>query len=268
MTGLAEVAEKTLTARGVECPSCGAALEVKLATTQSIVCHQCHAVVDVSQGVGGDLQHYAQANGGEPQIPLGSVGTLALGGKRRAAVAGGRLRRALRGAGGCRTTSRCSGASTCSTTAPRASPSWSTPRTAGAGPRRSPACPSVRRRSCATRAWPYRKLYSYTGKVTYVLGEFYWRLQRDQLTRNTDYEGTGAGSDKRLNREQTGGDGTHEVVWSAGETLDAPTRCCRPSGWRRDARPRRCSATRCRPRATPPRCWRRSSSGASSSSSC
>ena len=66
-------------ARGFNCPSCGAALEVKLATTQSIVCHQCHAVVDVSQGVGADLRHYAQANGGAPLIPLGSVGTLALG---------------------------------------------------------------------------------------------------------------------------------------------------------------------------------------------
>ena len=47
MTGLAEQAGKTLKARTVECPNCGASLEVKLSTTQSIVCHQCHAVVDV-----------------------------------------------------------------------------------------------------------------------------------------------------------------------------------------------------------------------------
>src|SRR5262249_1722836 len=82
MTGLAEASEKTLTGRGVECPSCGAALEVKLSTTQSIVCPNCHAVVDVSQGVGGDLQHYAQENGTEPLIPLGSIGTLQLGAKQ------------------------------------------------------------------------------------------------------------------------------------------------------------------------------------------
>ena len=100
MTGLAEASEKTLKARGVECPSCGTALEVKLSTTQSIVCFNCHAVVDVSQGVGGDLKHYAQENGSEPQIPLGSIGTLALssaGRQEGAALAGGRLRRALRG---------------------------------------------------------------------------------------------------------------------------------------------------------------------------
>ena len=65
----------------------------------------------------------------------------------------------------------------------------------------------------------YRKLYSYTGIVTYVLGEFYWRLARDERTFNTDYEGTGAHRRKRLNREQTGS----EVVWSAGETLEAET---------------------------------------------
>ena len=38
----------------------------------------------------------------------------------------------------------------------------------------------------------YRKLYDYTGKVTYVLGEFYWQLTRHQLTHNSDYQGTGA----------------------------------------------------------------------------
>ena len=54
----------------------------------------------------------------------------------------------------------------------------------------------------------YRKLYDYTGKVTYVLGEFYWHLTRDQRTANTDYQGTGAASTKRLNREETEGAGS------------------------------------------------------------
>ena len=87
MQGLKDASEKTLAARSLQCPSCGAALEVKLATTQSIVCHQCHAVVDVSAGVGADLAHYQQNNSGPsglaPQIPLGALarpGSLALGG--------------------------------------------------------------------------------------------------------------------------------------------------------------------------------------------
>ena len=67
----------------------------------------------------------------------------------------------------------------------------------------------------------YRKLYDYAGKATYVLGEFYWKLERDAKTFNTDYMGTGAFGTRRLNREQTGQGADQEVVWSAGETLSA-----------------------------------------------
>ena len=45
MSGLSGAAEKTLAAGGLACPSCGSGLEVKLASTQSIVCAQCQAVV-------------------------------------------------------------------------------------------------------------------------------------------------------------------------------------------------------------------------------
>jgi hypothetical protein len=69
----------------------------------------------------------------------------------------------------------------------------------------------------------YRKRYDYTGMVTYVLGEFYWQVTRNQRTLNSDYQGTGAASAKRLNREQTGSGDTQEVVWSGGETLAAET---------------------------------------------
>jgi hypothetical protein len=73
------------------------------------------------------------------------------------------------------------------------------------------------------RGVTYRKLYDYTGKVTWVLGEFYWRVTRHQLTRNSDYQGTGSAAAKRLNREETASGTTREVVWSAGETLSAET---------------------------------------------
>ncbi|MFL6663796.1 MAG: DUF4178 domain-containing protein, partial [Rhizobacter sp.] len=218
MTGLADIAEKTLSARGVECPNCGAALEIKLATTQSIVCHQCHAVVDVSKGVGADLAHYTQGNGGEPQIPLGRTGTLALGAR-------GPLPWQVVGY-----VERCEVPESADDEREfwreyllyhrtegfaflvDANDGWSwtapitgVPQQVGDGVRHEGAV--------------YRKLYDYTGEVTWVLGEFYWRLERHERTFNTDYIGTGSASRKRLNREQTGGGDTREIVWSAGETL-------------------------------------------------
>ncbi|CAN5917711.1 hypothetical protein BH11PSE8_BH11PSE8_34450 [soil metagenome] len=224
MSGLSDVAEKTLKARSIECPSCGTSLQVKLATTQSIVCHQCHAVIDLTstqaQGVGGDLQHYAQANGKPLQIPLGTVGTLALGGAKPLPwqVVG--------------YAERCEVAQSdedeqsfwreyllyhrtegfAFIVDSQDGWSWTAPIT---------GVPEGFGESVKYQGALYRKLYDYTGKATYVLGEFYWRLQRDQLTFNTDYQGSGAASARRLNRERTGSEDAQEVVWSAGETLTA-----------------------------------------------
>jgi Domain of unknown function (DUF4178) len=225
MTGLADAAEKTLTGRGVACPSCGAALEVKLSTTQSIVCHQCHSVIDVSKGVGGELQHYAQQNGMEPLIALGSTGVLALGG------AGKPLPWQVVGYA-----ERCEVASSADDEQSfwreyllydrtegfaflvdaQDGWSWTAPITGvpeGSG--------NVVKYGGAV----YRKLYDYTGMVTYVLGEFYWQVTKNQRTFNTDYQGSGSAAAKRLNREKTGagrsGDEQQEVVWSGGETLSA-----------------------------------------------
>ncbi len=220
MTGLAEASEKTLSARGTECPSCGAALEVRLTTTQSIVCGQCHAVVDVSAGVGGEMAHYAQTNPSEPQIPLGTTGTLAL-------TRAGALPWQVVGY-----VERCE-----VDTDPGEAQSfwreyllyhrvegfaflvdaqdgwsWTAPIT---------GVPQVAGDGVTLDGARFRKLYDYTGMVTYVLGEFYWQVTQNQRTANTDYQGTGAASALRLNREQTVGDQTQEVVWSAGQTLSA-----------------------------------------------
>jgi len=219
MSGLADSSEKTLGARGMPCPSCGAALLPKLATTQSIVCEACRAVVDISQDVGADLAHYAQdtphIEGGEPQIPLGSSGSLALGGPMKPWQVVGYVERAEvpeddedeqefwreyllynRNEGFAFLVDAEDGWS------------WTRPIT---------GVPKGSGDQAQYQGVTYRKLYAYTGTVTYVLGEFYWRLARDERTSNTDYEGTGANRRKRLNREQTG----NEVVWSAGETLEA-----------------------------------------------
>ena len=228
MTGLSEIAEKTLSARGAPCPNCGAALQVKLSTTQTIVCDQCHAVVDVSAGVGADMQHYAQANGTPPLLALGSVGTLALG---KAALPWQVVGYAER----CEVANASDDDDDEQTfwreyllyhrhegfafiVDAQDGWSWAAPIT---------GVPERFGESVKHNGVLYRKLYDYTGRATYVLGEFYWQLRRNQTTVNTDYQGTGSASAKRLNREQTrsgsGADATAEVVWSAGETLAADT---------------------------------------------
>ncbi|WP_298833586.1 DUF4178 domain-containing protein [uncultured Piscinibacter sp.] len=223
MSGLAESSEKTLKARGVECPNCGTALEIKLATTQSIVCFNCHAVVDVSRGVGGDLKHYAQATGSEPQIPLGSVGTLALAtkpGEKKALpwqVVGYAERCEVDTGEDDQTFwreyllyHRTEGFAFLVDA--EDGWSWTAPIT---------GVPERAGEAVKYQGVLYRKLYDYAGRATYVLGEFYWRLERDARTFNTDYMGTGAFGMRRLNREQTGAGDTQEVVWSAGEALSA-----------------------------------------------
>ncbi|MGE5865122.1 MAG: DUF4178 domain-containing protein [Rhizobacter sp.] len=212
-------AEKTLRAASLSCPSCGAALEVRLSTTQSIVCHQCHAVVDVSKGVGADLAHYAQANGSEPLIPLGTVGRLALGGKNPLPwqVVGYVERCEVpddaeddeqsfwreyllyhRTAGFAFLVDAEDGWS------------WAAPIT---------GVPEGKGQTVKYQGRTYRQMYRYRGEITYVLGEFYWHLERRQRTDNIDYT---SGS-HRLNREETREGDTHEVVWSAGSVLSAET---------------------------------------------
>ncbi len=225
LQGLKDNADKTLTARGVECPSCGAALEVKLASTQSLSCHQCNAVVDVSQGVGTDLAHYQQNNAGvsgaEPQLPLGSTGTLALGGPPLPWQVVGYQERCDVPATAEDETSFWreyllynSIAGFSFLVDSEEGWSWVRPIT---------GAPSLRQGQALSQAtWQgvtYRQRYEYVAKVTWVQGEFYWRVQRDEQARVTDYQGTGNKAQARLSREQTAG----EVTWSAGETMATAT---------------------------------------------
>ncbi len=223
MSGLASgSAEKTLGGRSFECPGCGAALDIKLATTQAITCPQCNTVTDVSKGIGGELDHYRQNNSGagglQPLIPLGSSGTLALGTPEPAPwqVVGYMER--------------------CDLPAPGDDDeqvfwreyllynrehgfaflvdseedgwSWVRPIT---------GTPSGQGSPVQWRGTSYVKRWTYRARVTWVQGEFYWRVRRNEEAQVSDYHGAGKDSAKRLSMEQTAG----EVVWSAGQTLDA-----------------------------------------------
>ena len=217
LTGLADTSEKTLKGRGVECPSCGSALDVKLSTTQSLACPQCRAVVDLSGGVGAELRHYAQNNSGpgglEPQIALGKTGTLALGGTPLPWQAVGFME-------------RCTADGDDETFYWREYLLWN--RSAGfaflvdsedgwSWVRPITGAPAQKGDGARWQGADYRRKESYGARVTWVQGEFYWRVQRDERALVADYVGVGLAVKKRLSREQTG----NEVTWSAGETLAA-----------------------------------------------
>jgi hypothetical protein len=217
MQGLREASEKQLAGRSIECPSCGAALDIQLDSTRSVACGQCKAVVDISKGVGADLAHYAQQNGMPPQLPLGSTGKLSLdsaeplpwqvvGYMERCDLPDGSedfeqtfWREYLlyhRSEGFVFLVDAEDGWS------------WMKPLT---------GAPQLKGERASWQGDSYQKRWSYQAKTTYVLGEFYWRVRRDERAHVMDFDGLGAARQKRLSREQQG----QEVVWSGGVVLDA-----------------------------------------------
>jgi hypothetical protein len=219
LSGLREGADKALSGKAFQCPSCGAPLQLTLATTQSIACPQCKAVIDVSQGIGADLSHYAQSNAGhdgaEPLIALGSSGKLTLDGRELEWQVVGYQER-------------------CDLPADSDDEqtfwreyllfhqqegfvflvdsedgwSWVKPLT---------GAPQVRGDVASIGNLTYRQVERYDAKVTWVLGEFYWRVRRDEVARVTDYVGIGSASQRRLSSERT----ASELTWSEGAVLDA-----------------------------------------------
>lgn len=217
LAGLREEVDREVAGRTLACPSCGAALEIRLASTRSIACHQCHAVVDVSQGLGAELAHFDQqagaGEGGGPQIPLGATGRLDLGDGPRDWQVVGYVERCTEPADDEEDVyywreyllyARAVGFAFLVDA--EDGWSWAVPIT---------GAPRVRGEQAQWEGRSYQQVETYASRVTWVLGEFYWRLARDERTRHADYR---SGS-RRLSREQVEG----EVTWSEGAALDAST---------------------------------------------
>jgi hypothetical protein len=216
LSGLKDSHEKTLSGRGIECPSCGAGLTVTLATTQAVTCTQCAAVVDLSAGVGAELKAYQQNNAGaagaEPLIPLGRSGTLALGPEGALPwQAVGYLER-------CDIPESSEDevsfwreyllwhATQGFAFLVDSNEGWSAVKPIT-------GAPQVRGDSASWDGATYRKKWAYGAKITWVQGEFYWRVRQGERAHVTDYEN----GPKKLSREQVG----NELTWSAGSALDA-----------------------------------------------
>jgi hypothetical protein len=175
--------------------------------------------VDVSKGAGADLAHYQQNNSGpsgaEPQLPLGSSGRLALGGAALDwQIVGFQERCDIPEAGDDETTywreyllyNRMAGFAFLVDS--EEGWSWVKPLT---------GAPEVRGKQATWQGANYELRWRYGARVTWVQGEFYWRVQQGERAEVTDYEGKGANAALRLSREVTGS----EVTWSAGATLAA-----------------------------------------------
>jgi Domain of unknown function (DUF4178) len=221
LQGLKDSSEKTLAGRSLQCPSCGSALAVKLATTQSISCAQCKAVVDVSAGVGADMAHYQQNNAGlsgaegpgaEPQLALGSTGKLRIAGELGPwQVVGYQERCDVPESSEDETSfwreyllyNRLLGFAFLVDS--NEGWSWVKPIT---------GAPTVRGNSAQWQGKTYTRRYAYAAQSTWVQGEFYWRVKSGERALVVDYEEASGG---RLSREQIG----PEVTWSAGSTVAA-----------------------------------------------
>lgn len=217
LTGLRDDGPVAASVQGkaMECPSCGAALVPTLDSTKSITCGSCRSVVDVSKGLGADLAYYRQDNALEPLIPLGRKGTLAVGGKTDSWQVVGYLERCDEPTG-----------SDDEQTFWReyllynqrrgfaflvdAEDGWSIVRPIT-------GAPAGRGNQVDWQGVRYRQRFTYTATTTYVLGEFYWQVARDQRSLNSDYVAQQKGTTLTLNREKTGS----ELVWSAGQNLEA-----------------------------------------------
>ena len=209
LSGLRDESAKEEKGQQFACPNCGATVAVTLASTKSITCASCHSIIDLSQGVGAQLQHALQDAPVAPLIPLGSQGTLqgvnwqVVGFQNRLGTEPGDdesfgwneylLFNQKRGF--CFLVDSQEG--------------WSLVKpTTGA-----PVMGDSNGQSASYLGTRYQLKDTYRAQTTYVAGEFYWQVQRGQITQNRDFV-NGA---NMLSLEQT----PTEVVWSSGSMISS-----------------------------------------------
>lgn len=197
--------------RSIECPNCGAAIQPQLDQSQSVSCGQCQAVVQLGQTGEALSFHQQQLGGGDPPLALGRSGRLALarGGAALPWQIVGFLQRQMQEDG--------------ETFAWReyllfnreqgfaflvdSSEGWSLVRVLTGSPQ-------LVGQSARWQGKTFRLKERYTATTTRVLGEFYWRVKRNEQGEVADFEGPDG---EILGREQSG----QEVNWSHGRKLDA-----------------------------------------------
>lgn len=210
LTGLADTSVKNESGRQFNCPHCGATVKVQLDKSQTVTCGSCRSLIDLSQGIGGELRHAIQDEPVQPLIALGSQGRLqgaswqVVGFQHRMGHTPGDdehygwseylLYNQKRGF----------------IFLVDAQDGWSLVRPVTGAPRQS-----TDQQSANYMGTKYELKDSYKAETNYAVGEFYWQVQRGQSTYNRDYT-AGKGV---LNMEQS----PREIVWSVGSRIDSST---------------------------------------------
>lgn len=208
LAGLAGDAVRQDEGRHFNCPNCAARLEVKLDTTKSMSCPSCDALIDLSAGIGGELKHAIQDEPVRPLIPLGSVGQLhgadwqVVGYQHRTGTEPGEdevfgwqeylLYHRQQGF----------------QFLVDAEDGWSLVKPATGAPQVASGG-----KSATYLGKRYQLQYSYRAETQYVAGEFYWKVERGQITENSDYAQGG----HLLSLEKS----ADEWTWSVGQRLDS-----------------------------------------------
>ena len=206
-TGLREENVKAASGRHFACPQCGAQVEVQLAGTKSITCPSCNSLIDVRNGIGGELAHAVQDEPVQPLIPLGSTGQLqgvhwqVVGFQHRLGTEPDDPNEHFgwdeyllyhRKRGFCFLVDSTEG--------------WSLVKPATGAPK-----VSDNQQSATYLGSSYEQQYAYKAQTSYVAGEFYWVVERGQATFNRDY----ARGQHLLSMEHT----PNEITWSIGEKI-------------------------------------------------
>lgn len=209
LVGLRDASIKDEKGRQFNCPNCGAPVTVTLAGSQSITCPSCNSLIDVSQGIGGELKHTLQDEPVRPLIALGSVGQLqgaswqVVGFQHRLGVDPADpdehfgweeylLYNQKRGF----------------VFLVDSTEGWSVVKPCTGAP-----VMSANGQSASYLGTRYTLKESYNAETTYALGEFYWQVSRGQRTSNRDF----ASGANLLSMEQS----PNEVVWSVGSKIDS-----------------------------------------------
>ncbi len=208
LAGLAGDAVRKDEGRHFNCPNCAARLEVKLETTKSMSCPSCDALIDLSAGIGGELRHAIQDEPVRPLIPLGTVGQLrgaswqVVGYQHRSGTEPGEdevfawqeylLYNRKEGF----------------QFLVDAEEGWSLVKPATGAPKVASGG-----KTATYLGKRYQLQYSYRAETQYVAGEFYWKVERGQMTENSDYAQGG----NLLSLEKS----RDEWTWSVGERLDS-----------------------------------------------